>query len=42
MSYKLELTPEAEEHLQEWRKSGQKKILQKIVSLFDNRQIERV
>lgn len=34
MSYQLKLTPEAERHLDEWRKSGQKKTLIKIVALF--------
>lgn len=34
MNYKLEFTPEAEQHLTEWRKSGQKKTLLKIVGLF--------
>ncbi len=38
MSYELVLTPKAEQHLKEWRKSGQKKILQKIVSLFEELQ----
>ena len=35
MSYQLILTPEAERHLDEWRKSGQKKTLLKIVALFE-------
>ena len=35
MSYKLILSPEAERHLDEWRKSGQKKTLLKIVALFE-------
>lgn len=34
MSYRIELTEKAEQHLQEWRKSGQKKTLLKIVALF--------
>ena len=38
MSYELVLTPKAEQHLKEWKKSGQKKILQKIVSLFEELQ----
>lgn len=38
MIYKLELTLEAEKHLMEWKKSGQKKTLQKIASLFDELQ----
>lgn len=35
MIYKLELTETAEKHLKEWAKSGQKKILQKIVNLME-------
>ena len=35
MRYKLILMPEAERHLQEWRKSGQKKILLKIAALLE-------
>ena len=35
MSYRLVLTPEAERHLDECRKSGQKKTLLKIVALFE-------
>ena len=35
MRYKLVLTPEAERHLDEWRKSGQKKTLLKIAVLFE-------
>ena len=35
MRYKLILMPEAERHLQEWRKSGQKKTLIKIANLFE-------
>ena len=35
MSYRLILTPEAERHLDEWRKSGQKKTLLKIIALFE-------
>ncbi len=38
MSYELVLTLKAEQHLKEWKKSGQKKILQKIVSLFEELQ----
>lgn len=34
MTYELILLPEAEKHLKEWQKSGQKKILKKIVGLF--------
>ncbi len=35
MIYKLLLTKKAEEHLKEWKKSGQKKTLLKIISLFE-------
>jgi toxin YoeB len=35
MRYQLILTPEAERHLEEWRKSGQKKTLLKIAALFE-------
>ena len=35
MRYKLILMPEAERHLKEWRKSGQKKILLKIAALLE-------
>ena len=35
MRYQLILTPEAEHHLDEWRKSGQKKTLLKIAALFE-------
>ena len=35
MSYQLILMPEAERHLEEWRKSGQKKMLLKIAALFE-------
>ncbi len=35
MRYQLILTPEAERHLDEWRKSGQKKTLLKIAALFE-------
>ncbi len=34
MIYELILQPEAEKHLEEWKKSGQKKILRKIADLF--------
>lgn len=34
MIYELILQPEAEQHLKEWQKSGQKKILKKIADLF--------
>lgn len=36
MRYKLILMPEAERHLQEWRKSGQKKNV-KCLSLHKNK-----
>lgn len=35
MIYELVLTPEAERHLLEWSKSGQKKIQKKIADLFE-------
>ncbi|MBD5280239.1 MAG: Txe/YoeB family addiction module toxin [Bacteroides sp.] len=35
MTYELILVPEAEQHLLEWKKSGQKKILKKIADLFE-------
>ena len=35
MRYKLILMPEAVRHLQEWRKSGQKKTLLKIAALLE-------
>lgn len=35
MSYKLILTPEAEQHLEYWSKSGQKKTIKKIVDLLE-------
>lgn len=38
LKYKLILMPEAEKHLKEWQKSGQKKVLLKIVSLFEELQ----
>ena len=38
MSYKIKLTAEAEKHLAQWRKSGQKKTLQKIASLLEEMQ----
>ncbi len=34
MIYELILQPEAEKHLEEWKKCGQKKILKKIAYLF--------
>lgn len=39
MTYTLILTPEAEENLKEWRKSGQKKTLKKIGDLFEELQL---
>ena len=39
MIYQIELTEKAEQHLREWAKSGQKKTLQKIVSLFEELRI---
>ncbi len=38
MIYKLILMPEAEKHLKEWRRSGQKKTLKKIADLFEELQ----
>lgn len=35
MTYELILMPEAQQHLIEWRKSGQKKIIAKISKLLD-------
>lgn len=35
MTYRIVLTALAEKHLAEWRKSGQKKTILKIVSLFE-------
>ena len=35
MIYELVIMPEAEKHLKEWRRSGQKKTLKKIVDLFE-------
>ena len=35
MIYSIILTPEAEKHLHEWKKSGQKKTLKKIAALFE-------
>lgn len=35
MRYRLVLTPEAERHLDEWRRSGQKKTLLKIAALLE-------
>ncbi|MDE6537214.1 MAG: Txe/YoeB family addiction module toxin [Muribaculaceae bacterium] len=35
MNYELILMPEAERHLKEWKWSGQKKVLKKIVDLFE-------
>lgn len=38
MIYELILMPEAERHLKEWRKYGQKKTLKKICDLFEELQ----
>ncbi|MDE5881743.1 MAG: Txe/YoeB family addiction module toxin [Muribaculaceae bacterium] len=35
MIYELIIMPEAQKHLKEWRKSGQKKTLKKITDLFE-------
>lgn len=35
MSYQIRLSEQAQQHLKEWKKSGQKKILRKILSLFE-------
>lgn len=35
MTYTLILTPEAQNHLDEWKKSGQIKTLQKIVGILE-------
>lgn len=35
MIYEVILMPEAERHMKEWRKSGQKKTLKKIAALFE-------
>ena len=40
MSYKLILAEEAERDLLLWKKSGQKKDLLKILSLFKNTQLQ--
>ncbi len=39
MIYELILQPEAVQHLEEWKKSGQKKILKKIADLFSELQV---
>lgn len=39
MNYKILLTKKAEEHLKGWKKSGQKKTLLKIISLFEELQL---
>lgn len=39
MTYELIFTPEAERHLIEWRKSGQKKTIKKILDLLDELRI---
>ncbi len=35
MTYELIFSDEATKHLAEWRKSGQKKVLKKILNLFE-------
>ena len=35
MTYTLILTPQAQKHLEEWGKSGQKKTLEKIAKLLE-------
>lgn len=35
MTYTLVLTPQAQKHLEEWSKSGQKKTLEKIAKLLE-------
>lgn len=35
MTYELILTPEAQRHLKEWARSGQKKVMAKIAKLFE-------
>lgn len=35
MTYFIELSKDAQQHLDEWKKSGQKKVLKKIYDLFD-------
>lgn len=35
MTYEVILMPEAEKHLKEWSKSGQKKTIKKIADLFE-------
>ena len=39
MTYKIKLSPIAEEHLDEWQKSGAKVVLKKIVKLFEELEI---
>lgn len=39
MIYELILQPQAVQHLEEWKKSGQKKILRKIADLFSELQV---
>ena len=38
MKYTIVLLPQAERHLEEWRKSGQTKTIKKIVKLFEELQ----
>lgn len=35
MNYRIKLSPDAEEHLEEWKHSGQIAVLQKLAKLFD-------
>lgn len=35
MSYTLEFTQKAEEHLKEWQRSGQTKVLKKIIGILE-------
>ena len=39
MKYTIVLQPQAERHLEEWRKSGQTKVLKKILALFEELEI---
>lgn len=39
MTYRIELTFRAKGHLEEWRRSGHKKTLSKIIALFEELQI---
>ena len=37
MKYRIRLSPLAEEHLEEWRKSGNPSVLRKIAGMFSER-----